>query len=120
MAIPFIPLLIIWILFSKYTFLSKSSTIGRFFSLVGRRSLDVYFIHYFFLPNLHVWGDYFEMMNIPLIEYLFALTLSIPIIYVSLGIGCVLRLSPLTTSFLLGGKPTRYAGRRIVAGKPQK
>jgi len=59
-----VALLIIWKLFDSYPQLSSSSHIGRFLTLVGRRSLDVYFIHYFFLPkDLTSWGIYFQSID---------------------------------------------------------
>ena len=100
-------LLIVWVLFHKYPVMSTSSMIGRFLSLIGRRSIDVYFIHYFFLPDLHIWGDYFLSIDAQLIEYLCAIILSTPLIYISLGIGCIIRLSPLTSRLLLGIIPSR-------------
>lgn len=96
-------LLIIWKLFDSYPQLSSTSAIGRFFTLVGRRSLDVYFIHYFFLPkDLNAWGIYFESIDGVFISYLCAIGLSIPLIYASLGIGYIIRLSPITSQLLLG------------------
>lgn len=100
-------LLIVWTLFHKYPVLSTSSKIGRFLSLMGRRSIDVYFIHYFFLPDLHIWGDYFMSIDAQLIEYLCAILLAIPLIYISIGIGCIIRLSPITARLFLGVSSTR-------------
>lgn len=98
-----IALLIIWKLFDSYPQLSKTSAIGRFFTLVGRRSLDVYFIHYFFIPkDLSSWGIYFQSIDGVFISYLCAVLLSIPLIYISMGIGYILRLSPITSKLLLG------------------
>lgn len=100
-------LLIIWQLFHRYPALSTDSHIGRFLSLVGRRSLDIYFIHYFFLPDLHLWGNYLFSINAQFIEYLLAIMLAIPITFISLGMGYILRLSPVTTRLLLGVKPSK-------------
>lgn len=98
-----VALLIIWKLFDSYPQLSKTSAIGRFFTLVGRRSLDVYFIHYFFIPkDLNSWGIYFQSIDGVFISYLCAIILSIPLIYASMGIGYILRLSPITSKLLLG------------------
>lgn len=100
-------LLIIWQLFHRYPALSTDSRIGRFLSLVGRRSLDIYFIHYFFLPDLHLWGNYLFSINAQFIEYLLAIMLAIPITFISLGMGYILRLSPVTARLLLGVKPSK-------------
>lgn len=98
-----VALLIIWKLFDSYPQLSSASHIGRFLTLVGRRSLDVYFIHYFFLPkDLTSWGIYFQSIDGVFISYLCAIVLSIPLIFVSLGIGYILRLSPITSQLLIG------------------
>lgn len=97
-----IPLLLIWTLFDRYTWLSTSARIGRFLTLVGRRSIDVYFIHYYFLSAVPLWGEYFATINAPFIEYMCAIALSIPIIFASLGLGYVIRLSNLTSRLLLG------------------
>lgn len=98
------PLLIIWTLFQKYPSLSTQGKTGRYLTFIGRRSLDVYFIHYFFLPFIPAWGEYFNSIDAPFIEYLCAVALAIPVIFASLGIGCILRLSPLTAKILLGVK----------------
>lgn len=98
------PLLIIWVLFNKYPSLSTQSKTGRCLTFIGRRSLDVYFIHYFILPGIPTWGAYFNSINAPFVEYLCAIALAVPVIFASLGIGSILRLSPLTSELLLGVK----------------
>lgn len=98
-----VALVIIWKLFDSFPQLSITSSIGRFFTLVGRRSLDVYFIHYFFIPkDLSSWGIYFQSIDGVFISYLCAIILSIPLIFASMGIGYILRLSPFSAQLLLG------------------
>lgn len=46
-------LIIIWGTFIQYKGLSEGNPIGRFLSLIGRRSLDIYFIHYFITSYKH-------------------------------------------------------------------
>lgn len=106
LAVHLIMIIIIWMLFHKYQTLCYNTKTGHFLSLIGRRSLDVYFLHYFFLPDLHIWGEYFLSIKAPLIEYLCSVALSIPVIFASLGIGYILRLSSLTTKLFLGAKYT--------------
>ncbi len=103
----FAGLLIIWQLFHIYPALSTDSKIGRFLTLMGKRSLDIYFLHYFFLPRIPSWGNYFASLNAPFIEYLCAIALAIPLVFASLGTGYILRLSPLTAKWLLGVKTAR-------------
>lgn len=103
-----VELTIIWALFHKYSALSTTSRFGHILSFIGQRSLDVYFIHYFFLPShLQSWGIYFAEINAPFIAYLCAIALSIPLIAASLGVGSILRLSPFTTELFLGVKRIR-------------
>lgn len=93
----FLGSLIIWSTFIHYRELSGGNPCGRFLSFVGRRSIDVYFIHYFILPqNMKFVGDFFAPLNIPFIEYCIAITVAVLITFASLGIGCVIRLSPVT------------------------
>ena len=98
-------LLISWWAFSRYRILSSGNRVSSFLNFVGRRSLDVYFIHYFLLPyNMDFVGAFFNPLNIPFIEYLIAVAIALPMTAVALGIGAVLRLSPLTSQLLLASK----------------
>lgn len=113
-----VELTIIWFIFHKYSTLCATSRFGNILSLIGRRSLDVYFIHYFFLPShLQTWGAYFAEINAPFIAYLCAIILSIPLIAASLGTGCILRLSPFTGELLLGVK--RINAKQIQSANEQ-
>lgn len=102
LVIPIIPIILIWLVFKANNEKIHQSNLGKFLILVGQRSLDVYFIHYFFLPKLHTWGEYFIQIDAPFIEYICAIMLAVPVIYASLGVGYVLRLSPLTARLFLG------------------
>lgn len=99
-------LLIIWKLFESFACLSVSTRTGKLLTRVGKRTLDVYFLHFFLLDmDLSVIGNFFEDNPSPLVEYLLAITLGIVITIVSLGLGHIIRLSPLTAKWLLGVKP---------------
>lgn len=101
----FLGLMMIWGAFICYGELSNSNICSRFLQLVGRRSLDVYFIHYFILPiNMNFVGNFFHGLNIPIIEYGLAIVISLIVILFSLGIGYIVRLSPITAKWLLGVK----------------
>lgn len=100
-----IGLIIIWGLFIRYKGLSKGNIIGDFFSLIGKRTLDIYFIHYFILPwNLNTVGTFFSNIDIPFIEYIFAVFIALLVTLTALGIGCIIRLSPFAARWLLGEK----------------
>lgn len=96
-------LILIWICFERLPQLSTSTKTGRFLGFVGRRSIDVYFLHYFFIPfNLGLIGELCIELNSSLLSYLIATVLSLIITVLSLGLGQILRLSPFTAKYLLG------------------
>lgn len=101
-------LILIWICFERFPQLSSSTQTGRFLSFVGRRSIDVYFLHYFFIPfNLGLIGELCIELNSSLLSYLMATVLSLIITVLSLGLGQILRLSPFTAKYLLGVSSVR-------------
>ena len=98
-------LFVVWGLFVKHLSLSRDTVCGRFLELVGRRSLDVYFLHYFLLPvNMTFVGDFFAGFDIPFVEYCLAVVVALLLTVASLGLGQILRLSPLVARWLLGVK----------------
>ena len=101
-------LMLIWICFERFPQLSTTTKLGRFLSFTGRRSIDVYFLHYFFMPfNLGIIGQLCTELNSSLLSYLIATALSLIITVLSLGLGQILRLSPFIAKYLLGVSPVR-------------
>lgn len=98
-------LLIMWYAFARYQQVGTRDNINRFLKLIGRRSIDVYFLHYFILPyDMGFVGQFFLEYDMPFIEYCLALLIAIPMVLASLGLGQLLRLSPLASKLLLGAK----------------
>ena len=72
---------------------------------VGKRTLDVYMIHYFILPrHLKCFGQFFSENVNPVIEFFVTSIIVLLIIAVSVLIGNILRLSPFLSHYLLGEK----------------
>lgn len=94
---------IIWYCFeNSYDSIQDCQTM-RFLSLIGRRSLDVYFLHYFFLPaNLRFVGDFFKTIDAPFIEFVLALMIALCLCAASLIAGAIIRQFPLAANFMLG------------------
>lgn len=90
--------------FRQYEGWSESG-IGRVLQTIGRYTLDVYFIHYFFLPrNLGVVGEWFRANPNPVIEYVLAMAVAAVVIAASLLVGRIIRLSPTLAHWLLAAK----------------
>ena len=83
--------------FSKHTF------IGRVLQYIGRRTLDIYLIHFLFLPNLPAVGIFFSAN-----KYNFVIDTTLSVIIALLVIAfCIitsnlLRISPLFKKYLFG------------------
>ena len=87
--------------------LAKETLQGRIMQFVGRRTLDIYLLHYFFLPTglrgkLCLMGEY----NIPLIDFSLALILAAIVIFACLFVSSVLRQHQSVAHFLFGAKKT--------------
>lgn len=81
---------------------SHETWYGRGLKLIGRRTLDIYFIHYFVLPyNLvqpAVWQQYHHnTLYVPM-----SLILALWVVVISLLISNILRVSPLLAKYLFG------------------
>ena len=92
----------------------KETKLGRLLQFIGRRTLDVYFIHYFLLPVnaakiLTVFHDY----PMPVIEFVVSFSITIVIIAFCLLLGAILRLSPEISYWIFGVKKTSIS---LMAG----
>lgn len=85
--------------------LSNSTRIGRLLQSIGKRTLDIYFLHYFFLPyNLSAVGQWFSTNQNPLLEFILSIVLAIFVIICCLTTSRIIRISTSLTYLLLGGK----------------
>ena len=72
---------------------------------IGCYTLDVYFIHYFFLPrNMGMVGEWFQAHPNPIVEYVLAMAIAAVVIVASLLVGRIIRLSPTLAHWLLAAK----------------
>jgi surface polysaccharide O-acyltransferase-like enzyme len=88
---------------------SKERVLGRSLQYVGRRTLDVYLIHYLLVPRqmgkvITVFTDH----PMPLIEATVSLLIALIIVAVCLLIGNIIRLSPWLAKWVFGAKPSFY------------
>lgn len=97
---------VIFAFFYKYqSSFSHERMLGRTMQYVGKRTLDIYTIHYFILPrHLHPLGQWFVDNSNPVVEFFLTTVLVLLVISVSIMIGNVVRISPFLSHYLLGAK----------------
>ena len=84
---------------------SLSTKKGYCLQYIGRHTLDIYFLHFFFLPyNMAFVGEWLEKNPNPLLEFCMSLTLALIVILCCLIVSKIIRLSPTLAYLLLGAK----------------
>lgn len=98
--------LILFSLFrNKQAMFAKEMVLGRCLQYIGRRTLDIYLLHFFFLPNQlkHV-TSIFKEYPMPVVEFTCSFIIACIVIAFCLLISNVIRLSPLLAHWLFGVK----------------
>ena len=97
-------IMVIFAFFYKYQHsFSQDRNLGRVMQYVGKRTLDIYMIHYFLLPqHLDMLGSWFAENANPAIEFFVTTIIVAMVIMLSIAIGSIIRLSPLLSYYLLG------------------
>ena len=84
---------------------SQDTRIGFSLQYIGRRTLDIYLLHYFFLPYHLKWlGDILHVYENNIMGALLAFSLALVVIAISLFVSEMLRLSPFLAHYLFGAK----------------
>lgn len=77
----------------------------KILTLVGRRTLDIYLLHYFFLPrDMYIIGKYFSQHPNSIGEMIFSGMMTIAIVAVCLAVGECIRSSRIFSKYVLGSK----------------
>jgi len=97
-------LTIVFMYFRHYQqYLTQYTMIGASFQYIGRRTLDIYLIHFLFLPNLPTIGQFFNTYRH---NFVIDTTLSVLIALVVIGFSIItsniLRVSPFFRKWLFG------------------
>lgn len=80
---------------------SHETKVGRALQYVGKRTLDIYLIHYFFLPHHMLWlGNFFVNYPNPTIELFVSLFLALLVLSLCLVTSNLLRCSDFLTEWL--------------------
>ena len=99
-------ILIIFSLFRKHqTYFSSNNKIPNLLKFIGKRTLDIYLIHYFLIPfNMYKICPFFVKNNIPIIEFTVTFGITILIVAGSLAISSALRINNTMAHYLFGAK----------------
>ena len=98
-------LCVCWSFFrNKQNVLSSKTGIGRFMLFIGRRTLDIYLIHFFLLPENLSFIRVFNECPVPILDLTVCSIVAIIIIAICLLIGSIIRLSPVLAHCVFGEK----------------
>lgn len=98
-------LLIVYNTFKTYadTF-GSDKKIGRTLQNIGKRTLDIYLLHFFFLPYIPQIGNLVTQGNNSTLELILGIGFSLAVIGVCMAVSCVIRTSPILAKYLFGAK----------------
>ena len=102
----FLGITIIYTVFRKNEeWFATNQNISRWMQYIGRHTLDIYLLHYFFLPrNLQMIGEFFKSYPNPTIELFVSCSLALMVIGICLLVSKVLCTSPILANVLFGKK----------------
>lgn len=83
---------------------TKETKLGKGLQYIGKRTLDIYLLHYFLLPTLPIVGTFLKESPNMLIELVCGLTLAIIITVLCLIISNILRTSKFLGHYMFGAK----------------
>ncbi len=87
---------------NRQAWFSRDTKLGRTMQYVGRRTLDIYLIHYFLVPTGLSFITVFSDHPMPIIEALASSVIAVAIIAGSLLVSEIIRLSPWLAHWLFG------------------
>ena len=99
-------LFIVLIFFYKYQYVFENTCkMGKWLQYIGRNTLAIYMLHYFFLPrNLQFIGNFFMQHSNPTLELFITMGIAILVIIISLITNAMICTSPFLAHYLLGVK----------------
>ena len=100
----FILLTIVFMYFRHYApYFTKMTFIGSTLQYIGRRTLDIYLIHFLFLPNLPAVGAFFKLNKHNFaIDTTLSVFIALIVIAFCIITSNILRISPLFRKYLFG------------------
>lgn len=100
----YLGVVILFAVFKYYReFFSLDTRVGRGLQYIGRRTLDIYLLHYFLIPVLPSVGSFLNQAGV-VIEVTGAVVISMLVILFCLIISNIIRISPFLAYWLFGVK----------------
>ena len=90
--------------FIKKDFFDTSNYITDSLSFIGRRTLDIYLLHYFLVPQMPWFTNYLDSSNVVLLQLIVSGLISLLVVAVCLFISEVIRSSNTLAYFCFGAK----------------
>lgn len=107
-AIQYVGILLITTLFhAGSAYLNSNRASAKAICLIGRRTLDIYMIHYFFLPTLPMLKDFLSSNNMVLFQIFIVGGIAAMVVSMCLLVSNALRSSPLLADWLFGVRQTQ-------------
>lgn len=97
-------LTIISIFYRNSEYFSRDSKDSRILRFIGQRTLDIYMIHFFFLPELTPFLGWIKSNDLLIIQMLLSFTLTLVITFASLFVSMAIRESKILSQWLFGVK----------------
>jgi len=96
-------MLMVFVLFRHSATWLKRLHLSKPLQYVGTRTLDIYLLHYFFLPRFLVeYCPLLHSYNNSLLEFIVIITIALIVLLISLIASYILRLSPFLAKYLFG------------------
>lgn len=95
-------LMLVALFYSARNYFNSSNKTSDFLCFTGRRTLDIYMLHYFFIPALPLLGEWIEPSNMVLFQLLIVGGIALAITVVCLLLSNCLRSSSLLADWLFG------------------
>ena len=83
---------------------TKKTKAGALLQFIGKRTLDVYWLHYFFIPRIRIVGDFILKNEGFIVEFVLVLVVSMIVVGFSLLLSSILRSSKFLGFILFGVK----------------
>jgi uncharacterized membrane protein YcfT len=106
--IRYLGVLVVFITFYHYRDnFDKKTIFNKYLLLIGQRTLDIYLLHHFLLPNLVFLKPILSSNDMLLVQLILASLIAFVVILICLLLSNVIRVSDVLGTYLLGAKRSK-------------